>query len=109
MKNFEYSFSDSDIKTLLCTLSVMPLVRPGGVSGVQQSINDSCRASAIEKLTTAHTDFHPDEIRVMSASLILSDMILKGDIEAYSEIKKMLSPYTFSINRLLPIFISIFD
>lgn len=109
MKNFEYSFSDSDIKTLLCTLSVMPLVRPDGVSDTQQSINDSCCASAIEKLTAARTDFQPNEIRVMSASLILSDMILKGDIEAYAEIKKTLSPYIFSINRLLPIFISIFD
>lgn len=87
----------------------MPLVHLNDVSDIQQSINDSCCASAIKKLTAARTDFHPNETRVMYASLILSDMILKGDIEAYAEIKKVLSPYIFSINRLLPIFISIFD
>lgn len=109
MKSFQYSFSDTDIKTLICTLSVMPLVRLDGVSDVQQSINDSCCASAIEKLSSYRTDFHPNEVRVMAASLELSDLILKGDIEASAEIRKTLSQFIFSINRLLPVFASAFD
>ena len=109
MKKFNYSFSDSDVKTLICTLSVMPLVELDGVSDVQQSINDSCCASAVEKLTAFRTDFIPNEVRVMSASLELADLILKGDIEVDSEIKKKLSQYLFSINHLPPIFSSIFD
>lgn len=109
MKNFHYSFSDADIKTLVCTLSVMPLVHLDGVSAPQQAINDSCCASAIEKLTAYRTDFHPNEARVMAVSLKLSNLILKDEIIVDTEIKKTLSPYMFSINRLLPIFSSIFD
>ncbi len=109
MKKFNYSFSDTDIKTLVCTLSVMPLIPFDGVSDVQQSINDSCCASAVEKLSSYRTDFHPNEVRVMAASLELSDLILKGEIEASAEIKKTLSQFMFSINRLLPVFVSVFD
>lgn len=109
MKKFNYSFSDSDVETLILTLSVMPLVELGDVSSIQQSINDSCCTSAIEKLNSSRTDFIPNESHVMYASLKLADCILKGEIEVDSKTKKKISQYLFSINRLLPIFSSIFD
>lgn len=109
MKNFNHTFSESDVKTLVHTLSVMPLVQLEGVSDVQQSTNNSCCSSAMEKLTDSRTDFIPNEIRVMAASLQLADLILRGDIEIELDVKKLLSQYIFSINRLLPIFTSIFD
>lgn len=109
MKNSQYSFSNTDIKTLLCTLSVIPLVQLDNISDIQQSINNSCCASAAEKLSSYRTDFHPNEVRVMASSLELSDLILRGEIEASEEIRKTLSQFMFSINRLLPVFAFVFD
>lgn len=109
MKKFSYSFTESDVKTFLCTLAVMPTIEFEGVSEVQQNINESCCMSAIEKFLNGRTDFHPNEARVMAVSLNLADAILKGEIDAEPEVKKELSQYIFSINKLLPIFRAIFD
>lgn len=108
MKNFNYSLTNSDINTLLCTLSIMPTIEVDGVTDVQHDINTSCCLSAIEKLLNQRTDFHPNEVRVMAVSLSLADAILKDKISTNSETKCKLSQYIFSINRLLPIFDSIF-
>lgn len=109
MKSFNYSFSESDVKTFLCTLSIMPQIDFDGIPESQKDINDSCCLSAIEKLLNSRTDFHPNEVRVMAVSLDLSDAILQGELEASEEIKNELSPYVFSIKKLLPIFDVLFD
>lgn len=109
MKHFNYSFTNNDIETLLITLSVLPNIEIDDVSEVQQNINDRCCFSAIDKLSAHDANFHPNEIRVMAVSLMISDQILRNEFVTSQEIKSELSKYMFTINKLLPIFSAAFD
>ncbi|CAM4368588.1 MULTISPECIES: hypothetical protein [Bacteria] len=108
MKHFNHMFTDDDILTLTCTLTALPLIHMDGVSETQQSINDACCKSALEKLINHQTDIIPNETKVIAVSLIAADMILKGELEVDSSIRELFVPYRFSINRLRPIFEEIF-
>lgn len=110
MKNLSHEFLQSDIDTFIFTLELfLSTDMSEYTSEAQQLINESCSYSAIEKLLTHNTEFHPNEIRVMATSLICADMVLKGTLSASDDTRKRCSEYCFSINRLLPIFHSIFD
>lgn len=109
MKNFTYSFTEGDIQALLCTLSVFSSLELDEVSKVQQSINNACCLSAIEKLANRDMDFAPNEIKVMAASLMCADLILKNKFSVHDEIKSDITKHIFTVNKLLPIFSSVFD
>lgn len=99
MKNITYSFSDSDIDTILFTLTVLPSLELEETEA-QAAINYQCCCSAGEKLIKRRTDITPNEFRVILASLEAAKMINHGELEVDPETKKKCSNYLFSINKL---------
>ncbi len=108
MKKFHYELSHEDIETFLCTLTVCLNIRMDGTSDCQHLINCACCESAIEKLENCQLNMTPNELRMMSVSLNVANMILNGTLDANYEEKKLCTNYIFSINRLMPIFDDIF-
>ncbi len=109
MKRFNYALSHADIKALLCTLELMPSLGAAFTDdSIQQSINISCCMSASDKLLNHHTDFTPNEIRVMAASLSLAKMVLSNEVKASQADKALLKEHLFTINKLDPIFDAVF-
>lgn len=104
MKDFSYQLSDGDIYSLVALLTILPNVKLDYVSDVQQSINDTCCMSAIEKLQHKCTNFTPNEIRIMYVALAVADSILKGNIIVDSKLKQCCTEHLFTINHLLSIF-----
>lgn len=110
MKKFKYAFSDMDRDTFICTLTVyIEDFNDLYTTKAQNQINSSASLSAIQKLLKKGTNFTPNEIRMMSVSLMVADMVLKGQLNASDEVKKLFSQHIFTINKLLPIFSKIID
>lgn len=103
MKNISHSFSESEIKTILFTLSILPSLSLEDTEA-QAAVNYQCCCSAGEKLIMRRTDIHNNEFRVIYASLQAAQMINQGALEADTEIKQQCSSYLFTINKLLSIF-----
>lgn len=104
MKKQIYELTNSDIETLLYTLTLIPMFDDLCDSEAQKEINVTCCASAAEKLAYHRDNFTPNEFRVMSASLQLADMITRGQIAADAETKRECSQYIFTVQKLLPVF-----
>lgn len=102
MKKLNYEFTDSDIKTLVFCLKVIPFVDFHDVSPVQQEINNFLAISTIEKLLNRTTDISINELRIMSVALDLAYLISVDDspYKISSEANTDFSPYIFSINKL---------
>lgn len=104
MKKLVYELTKSDVETLLYTLTLIPKFDNLHDSDAQKSINIACSVRAVEKLAYQRDDFTPNEFRVMSSSLLLADMIIRGQITADAETKRECSQYIFTIQKLLPVF-----
>ena len=104
MTNKNFHLSDSDIQTLVMTLSILPTLGLED-SDIQAKINMQCCLSAVEHLATLDSyKPTPNEVRIMYASLQAAQLINKGRLKADSEVKAKCSNAMFSINKLLPHF-----
>ena len=103
-KTFENnSLSDNDVQTILFALSVLPTLNLES-SEAQSKINLDLCVSAAEKLANADNDFLPNEIRVISGALTACKYILSGDLTSCQDVLIECRKYTFSINKLEPVF-----
>lgn len=107
MLNSHHQLSDSDIDTLIMTLSILPSL---GLeeSDIQANINLQCCRSAIEHLADSES-FRPtpNEMRVMYASLEAAQLINRGLLSVDSETKIKCSKAMFTINKLYSYFDSL--
>lgn len=103
MKHIAYSFSESDINTILFTLTILPSLGLEDTEA-QAAINYQCCCSATEKLIKHSTDITPNEFRVIFASLKAVQMINQGELEVDAETKKECITYLFSVNKLVSVF-----
>lgn len=103
MKNIYYSLSDSDIETILFTLSIFPSLELEKTK-LQATLNLQYCISAAEKLSNHIPDMNSNELRVVSASLEVARLINQGELKVDSEIKNECSRYLFSINKLSSFF-----
>lgn len=103
MRNISYAFSDSDIETILYTLSILPSLELEDIEA-QAAINYQCCRSAGEKLILHKTDIKPNEFRVIIASLQAAQLINQGKFEVPPDVKKECNNYLFSINKLVSAF-----
>lgn len=103
MKHISYSFSCSDIKAILFTLTVFPTLEIGGTE-TQSAINLQCCYSASKKLINRNINLSPNEFRVVHASLLGAQLINQGQIEADAEIRKKCNSYLFTVNKLVSVF-----
>lgn len=103
MKHISYTFSDSDVETILFTLTVLPSL---GLEApeAQVAINLQCGLSAGEKLAAHRTDITPNEFRIIYASLCAAQLINQGELETDAETKKRCAGYLFTINKLVSVF-----
>lgn len=100
MKNISYVFSESDVKTVIFSLSILPTLELEETDA-QASINLSCCCSAAEKLANQRSDITPNEFRVIYTSLLAVQLINRGELDVDSDTKKECSGYLFSVNKLL--------
>lgn len=103
MPTINYSFSESDIETILYTLTILPTLELEDTDA-QASINYQCCLSASEKLSLHRTDILPNEFRVILASLEAAQLINQGGLNVDSKVRKECSNYLFSINKLVSVF-----
>ena len=103
MKHISYSFSTSDVDTILFTLSILPALGFEETEA-QAAINYQCCCSASKKLTEHSTDITPNEFRVIYASLQAAQLINRGDLEVDAETREKCNNYLFSINKLVSAF-----
>lgn len=103
MKHITYSFSDSDIKTILFTLTILPSLELEE-SEVQADINYQCCCSAGEKLINHSDNILANEFRVIYASLQAAQMVNQNELVVDSELKKECINHLFSINKLVSVF-----
>ena len=102
MKNITYSFSNSDIETILFTLSMLPSLDIEK-SETQFAVNLQCCFSASQKLIK-HDKIAPNEFRVIYASLKIAQLVNQGKFPVEDELKRKCNRYLFSINNLVSIF-----
>lgn len=103
MKHIDYSFSNSDIDTILFTLSILPSLDLEETEA-QAIINYQLCNSAIEKLTTnPNIDISSNEFRIIFASLQAAQLIIKDELSVDSETKSECCKYIFSVNKLVSI------
>jgi len=100
MKHINYSFSDSDIDTILFTLTILPSIGLEETE-VQAAINYQCCCSAGEKLINRSMDISPDEFRVIYASLQAAQMVNQGMFNIDDDVRKKCAHHMFSINKLV--------
>lgn len=101
--NLNYKLTATDTKVILFALSVLPAMELEDTEK-QAQLNQICCISAAHKLTTGQNKFTLNEIRVISASLQIVQLINSGELDADSELKSDCARYLFDINRLVPIF-----
>lgn len=103
MKHIQYTFTDSDIQTILFTLSVLPTLSLED-SDVQAHINLINCESASEKLIEHRTDFTANEFRVIYGSLMAAQQINQGILDVDGDTKLKCCGFLFSINKLVSAF-----
>ncbi len=103
MKHIEYSLSNQDIEVILFTLSVLPSLGLES-SETQSEINYLNCLSAGKKLISRSTNFSPNELRVICASLRAALCISRHEFKTDAETLKKCNDYFFSINRLSSVF-----
>lgn len=112
-KLFNYELSESDIKTLLTTLTVMDEVLPVvDIPELDELTKLQCSTygkQAMEHLSNLSTQISDNEISAIHVSLQLADLINRSDISVDDYSKNLCSQNIFSINKLLPIFDSFFS
>lgn len=100
MKPVNYQLTNTDIETILCTLSILPSLGLEDTD-VQADINYQCCLSAARKLSSRNPNLLPNEFRVIFASLEAAQLILQGEFEVDAEIKKDCVDHLFTINKLV--------
>ena len=106
--NPNYKLSATDIKVILFALGVLPTMELEDTEE-QANLNQICCIGAAHKLTTGKNKFTLNEIRVISASLQIVQLINNGELDADSELKSDCARYLFDINRLVPIFFFFYE
>lgn len=104
MKHVRFNFSNSDIKTIIFSLSLIPLTENYAKTEAQATINNALALSAMDKLTNLRTDLILDEYRVIYVSLEYVQLINQGVIYANDDVKKECCSYLFSVNKLVSVF-----
>ena len=104
MKHINFNFSSSDVKTIIFSLSLIPLSKDLAKNEAQASINNTLALSASDKLINHRTDLIPNEFRVIYVSLQYVQLINQGVIHADDEVKKECCNYLFSVNKLVSAF-----
>lgn len=101
MGHIAYSFSDSDVETIIFALTVFP-----GLSvedDKRQVIANFYRCnSAISKLRKHNLNISPSEFRVILASLQAVQLVNLGELVASQEVKKDCGNYLRAVNKLVP-------
>lgn len=112
-KSFNYELSESDIKALLTTLTVMdellPVVNIPELDELTKLQCSTFGKQAIERLSNFSTLISYNELSAIHVSLQLASLINRDDVSVDDYSKKLCSQYIFSINKLLPIFDSFFS
>ena len=98
---------DEDVLAITCSLSFVPSYTSG--SKEQDSLNTTVALKAIDKLTNRDLTFSMDEVRVISASIEMARMLIKGkqsDIlpDITPDEKANLTSHIFTYNRLSSVF-----
>jgi len=101
------SLSSSDAEAILCALPLITEI--GAATPIQAALNAQSCTSAAKKLLSATPVFTSNELRVISASITASVLLLSGSVECgldkvSSERKRELSKHFFTLNRLDPLF-----
>lgn len=112
-KNFDYQLTESDLDTLLVTLSVMLDVLPDYDS---EEFDEDTKIQALSfgeqallHLSTSYPRVQRNELIAIHISLGLADMINQNEIIVDPTYKKQCSEHLFSINHLLSVFDSFFE
>lgn len=112
-KNFDYQLTETDLDTLLVTLSVMLDVLPDydpdefDEDTMIQAL--SFGEQALLHLSTLNPRVRNNELSAIHISLQLADMINQNEIIVDPTYKKQCSERLFSINHLLSVFDSYFE
>jgi len=111
--SFNHELSVSDIKTLLTTLTVMDEVLPiVDIPELDEFTKLQCSSfgkQAVEHLSDLSTQLSNNELSAIHVSLQIADLINHSDVSVDDYSKKLCSQHIFSINKLLPIFDSLFS
>lgn len=101
MKHIDYTFTESDVKTCIFSLSLLPLIHEttDDISDIQIDINEQNALSAKEKLINSK-QLTANELRVLCCCIDMGDMICHGDIDVEPKIRKECMQYMFSFNKL---------
>ena len=113
MKDFDYPLNDSDIKTLLTTLTVMletfPLLSLDELSP-QDKINCvTYGSSAIERLANVEERISRNELSAIHISLQIADMINCKELVVDEYSTQLCNSNAFAITKLLSVFDNYFD
>lgn len=103
MKHFGFSLTESDVKTLILGLSVLPHL-DFELDPIQQSINDALCSTCIDKISHESTDFSANEIRIIFCALTTMDEIIRGEWELEPALISECHNFMFNVNKLLPKF-----
>lgn len=104
MKKINYNFSNEDVETIIFCLKIIPFVKFDDVNPVQQSINLSLCYSALEKLSARDLEaITPNEVRIMMISIDVAQLIISNQLpyEILEGADTDLTPYIFSVNKLI--------
>lgn len=113
LRSFDYTPSESDIKTMLTTLFVMEESLPElDFEGTNPFFKQECLKygkNAEQRLINLEQKISFNELQAIYNSLVIADMINHKELTVNAQLTQLCVNNIFGINKLLPIFENFFD